>query len=105
MSGNIHTAQIADKIRKKQILRLMAEMLAAGLLALIIELGFNFHGITEGYDPKGIYDHYTTEGGRLIYELKLDQPEYVDKLIIQGNVKKDLKYTVKLVTVSGMGGL
>lgn len=105
MSGNIHTAQIADKIRKKQILRLMAEMLAAGLLALIIELGFNFHGITEGYDPKGIYDHYTTEGGRLIYELKLDQPEYVDKLIIQGNVKKDLKYTVKLVTVSDMGGL
>ena len=66
MSGNIHTAQIADKIRKKQILRLMAEMLAAGLLALIIELGFNFHGITEGYDPKGIYDHYTTEGGSYV---------------------------------------
>ena len=105
MSGNIGTTRVADKIRKKQILRLVLELLAAGLLALIIELGFNFHGITEGYSPKGIYDHYTTEGGRLIYELKLDEPEYIDKLIIQGNVKKNLKYTVKLVTVSDLGGL
>ena len=64
LSGNIGTTQIADKIRKKQILRLVAELLAAGLLALIIELGFNFHGITEGYSPKGLYDQSTTEGGR-----------------------------------------
>ena len=85
---------------KKFLIRMIIEITVSVLFAVIVELIFNFPAITAGYSPRGIYENHISKKGKLVYTLDLDEPVYINKLIIQGTTTTDTSYQVQAVTVN-----
>lgn len=89
--------------KKKQIVRVLIEALLAVLFAVLVEVGFNWHTLTDGYSPVAITENTTTAKGKLVYQKELAEPVYISKLILLGSVDKKSFYNIEMVTVNGFG--
>lgn len=92
-----------DFRQKKPCLRLLLELIIAIVLAVIIELGFNYHSLTSGYAPVDMTQNAVREDGKLICREKLEEPVYIKKLIVQGEFRKKFTYTVNATVVNDFG--
>ena len=72
--------------KKKQIVRVLIEALLAVLFAVLVEVGFNWHTLTDGYSPVAITENTTTAKGKLVYQKELAGPVYISILILLGSV-------------------
>ena len=89
--------------RKSSIIRFIIEIIAAALITIFVELAFNYHALTAGYEPVMISENTITSKGKLIYQKELEEPVYIKKLILQGTADKKNTYHIKIVTVNDFG--
>lgn len=92
-----------DFRQKKPYLRLLIEFMIAIALAVIIELGFNYHSLTGGYAPVDMTQNAVSEDGKLICRETMEKPVYIKKLIVQGEFLKKFTYTVNATVVNDFG--
>lgn len=99
ISNNIN----AKTDRRKQVIHLAVEILAAVAVALLLEFAFNYHALTEGYSSITIMDIAPSTEETAIYQSEFAEPIYMKKLILHGTAKKKSAYNISLVTINDFG--
>lgn len=103
LNKEINMAKKNEIWRKSSIIRFIIEIIAAALITIFVELAFNYHALTAGYEPVMISENTITSKGKLIYQKELEEPVYIKKLILQGTADKKNTYHIKIVTVNDFG--
>ncbi|MDD5803184.1 DUF2142 domain-containing protein [Blautia sp. HCP3S3_H10_1] len=88
---------------RNKISRIVIEAVLAVAIALLVELGFNYQAIINGYSPVSISESTTDSDGKLIYQKEFEEPVYIKKLIVQGTVKKKRYYNVTCTAINDFG--
>ncbi len=89
--------------KKIQIFRLVVECFATIVIAVLLELAFNYHSFSQGYSPLPITETTVSKKGKPIYQKNFEEPVYIKKLILQGEAKKKVSYDVNLIIINDFG--
>lgn len=95
--------QIGEGGKRWPGLRFGLELLAAVLVALLIELGFNYQALRGGCSAVKITDTTVNEDGKLVYQITFADPVYVKKLVVQAAAAKNTSYRVEAAVVNAFG--
>lgn len=77
--------------------------LAAFIIAMGIELIYNYPALRYGYGEIDITEAGTFDDDEFICEYTFDSPVYINKLRVKGDFEKDLLYTITVYKTNGFG--